>query len=67
MKKSHLAISILTLLISLAACKTSVKKSDTIVSPEGNVLREITNPEDSITLNWGSSPNCVGFVMQSEQ
>ena len=49
MKKSHLAISILTLHISLAACKSSVKESDTIVSPEGNVLREITDPEDSIS------------------
>ena len=51
MKKSYLTISILTLLISFAACKSSVKESDTIVSPEGNVLREITDPEDSITYN----------------
>lgn len=51
MKKSQLAISILALLISLAACKSSDKKSDTIVSPEGNVLRKITDPEDSITHN----------------
>lgn len=48
MKKSHLAIGILPLLIILAGCKSSVKESDTIVSPEGNVLREITAPEDSI-------------------
>lgn len=64
MKKSHLAISILTLLISLAACKTSVKKSDTIVSPEGNVLREITNPEDSITLNWVYVVNDGAYRME---
>ena len=51
MKKSRLYISILILLISLAACKSSDKKSDTIVSPEGNVLRKITDPEDSITHN----------------
>jgi hypothetical protein len=51
MKKSHLSISILILLISLSACKSSIKKSDTIVSPEGNVLRKITDPEDSITHN----------------
>lgn len=51
MKKSHLSISILILLISFSACKYSDKKSDTIVSPEGNVLRKITDPEDSITHN----------------
>ena len=51
MKKIHLSISILILLISLSACKSSNNKSDTIVSPEGNVLRKITDPEDSITHN----------------
>ena len=52
MKKIHLSISILILLISLAACKSSDKKSDTIVSPDGNVLRDITDPEDTINHNW---------------
>lgn len=52
MKKSHLSISILIFLISLVACKSSVKKSDTIVSPDGNVLRDITDPEDTINHNW---------------
>ena len=51
MKKSHLAIIILSMLISFSACKSSNKKSDIIVSPEGNVLRNITDPEDSITHN----------------
>lgn len=48
MGKSHFSISILILLFSLSACKSSIKKSDTIVSPEGNVLRKITDPKDSI-------------------
>ena len=64
MKKSHLAISILTLLISLAACKSSVKENDTIVSPEGNVLREITNPTDSITQNWAYDVNDGAYRME---
>ena len=64
MKKSHLAISILTLLISFAACKSSVKESDTIVSPEGNVLREITDPEDSITQNWVYDVNDGAYRME---
>jgi len=54
MGKSHLSISILILLFSLSACKSSTNKSDPIVSPEGNVLRKITDPEDSITNNGSS-------------
>jgi len=64
MKKSHLSISILILLISLAACKSSDKKSDTIVSPEGNVLRKITIPEDSITQNWMYDVNDGAYRME---
>ena len=62
--KCHLAISTLTLLISLTACKSSVKESDTIVSPEGNVLREITDPEDSITHNWVYDVNDGAYRME---
>lgn len=64
MKKSHLAISILTLFISLVACKSSIKESATIVSPEGNVLREITDPEDSITQNWVYDVNDGAYRME---
>lgn len=64
MKKSHLAIGILPLLIILAGCKSSVKESDTIVSPEGNVLREITAPEDSITPNWVYDVNDGAYRME---
>lgn len=64
MKKSHLSISILIFLICLAACKSSIKKSDTIVSPEGNVLREITDPEDSITHNWVFEVNDGAYRME---
>lgn len=64
MKKSHLTISILTLLISLAACKSPVKESDTIVSPEGNVLRDISDPEDSITHNWVYDVNDGAYRME---
>lgn len=63
MKKSHLSISILILLISLSACKSSIKKSDTIVSPEGNVLRKITDPDDSITHNGYSLKENWAFVV----
>lgn len=64
MKKSHLAISILTLFISLVACKSSINESATIVSPEGNVLREITDPEDSITQNWVYDVNDGAYRME---
>jgi hypothetical protein len=64
MKKSHLAISILTLLISLAACKSSFKESDTIVSPEGNVLRVIIDPEDSNNWNWVYDVNDGAYRME---
>ena len=64
MKKSHLSISILILLISLAACKSSDKKSDTIVSPEGNVLRVITDPEDSNNWNWVYDVNDGAYRME---
>lgn len=64
MKKSHLSISILILFISLVACNSSDKKSDTIVSPEGNVLREITYPEDSITRNWVYDVNDGEYRME---
>ena len=62
--KCHLAISTLTLLISLAACKSSFKESDTIVSPEGNVLRVITDPEDSNNWNWVYDVNDGAYRME---
>lgn len=62
--KCYLAISTLTLLISLTACKSSVKESDTIVSPEGNVLRDISDPEDSITHNWVYDVNDGAYRME---
>ena len=63
--KCYLAISTLTLLISLTACKSSVKESDTIVSPEGNVLRDISDPENySITHNWVYDVNDGAYRME---
>ncbi len=61
---NHLSISILILLMSLAACNSSVKESDILVSPEGNILRDITDPEDSLTQNWVYDVNDGAYRME---
>lgn len=64
MRKIHFIISVLVLLISLSSCKSSVKESDTVVSPDGNVLCEITAPEDTLSHNWVYDVNDGAYRME---
>lgn len=62
MSKFIFAICLLGLLIGLGACQS--KKENTIVSPDGYVLRDVTDPADSITQDWIYDVNDGAYKME---
>lgn len=65
MYKFVFSICMVSLLIGLCACQSH--RENTIITPDGFVLRDVTDPTDSITQNWIYDVNNGAYKMEHSE